>query len=85
MDKRWSTKLIESRGFKIEEFTGILGLSASGLQLFQDALINKLPKFLHGITAFFMQGVIFLADKLHTQKQRNRDAALYVVFAKKPR
>jgi len=86
---RWTSaglqKLIRNRGFDIEEFTGKLGLSASGLQLFQDALINKLPKFLHGITALFMQGLIFLTDKLHSQEQRNRDAAIYVVFAKKPR
>lgn len=85
---RWTSaglqKLIRSRGFDISEFTGILGLSASGIQLFQDALINKLPKFLHGFTAFFMQGLIFVADKFHTQEQRNRDAAIYVVFAKKP-
>lgn len=85
---RWTSaglqKLIESRHFEIKEFTGILGLSASGLQLFQDALINKLPKFLHGFTALIMQTIIFLFDKIHSQNQRNRDAALYVVYAKKP-
>lgn len=85
---RWTSaglqKLIESRNFEIKEFSGILGLSASGLQLFQDALINKLPKFLHGFTALIMQTIIFLFDKIHSQNQRNRDAALYVVFAKKP-
>jgi len=85
---RWTSaglqKLIKSRKFEIKEFTGILGLSASGIQLFQDSLINKLPKFLHSPVALVMQSIIFLFDKMHSQEQRNRDAAIYVVFAKKP-
>ncbi|QNL51420.1 class I SAM-dependent methyltransferase [Olivibacter sp. SDN3] len=84
---RWTSaglrKLIEEQHFDIDQFIGLLGLSASGLQLFQDALTNKLPKFLHGITAVVMQSMIYLFDKIHTQQQRNRDASIYVVFAKK--
>jgi SAM-dependent methyltransferase len=85
---RWTSaglrKIIEAEGFEIQSFTGILGLTASGLQLFQDGILFKLPKFLRPIWAFFMQINIWLYDKLHSQSQRDRDGALYVVVAKKP-
>jgi len=85
---RWTSaglrKIIEAEGFKIESFTGILGLSAGGMQLFQDGILFKLPKFLRPVWAVVMQANIWFYDKLHSQAQRDRDAALYVVVAKKP-
>jgi SAM-dependent methyltransferase len=85
---RWTSaglrKIIEAEGFEIESFTGILGLAASGMQLFQDGILFKLPKFLRPVWSVFMQGNIWFYDKLHSQTQRDRDAALYVVVAKKP-
>jgi len=84
---RWTSaglqRVIQENGFEIKEFTGLLGLAASGVQLFQDALINKTYRFLHYPLAFILQGLIALTDKLHSQDQRNKDAAIYVVFAKK--
>lgn len=85
---RWTSaglrKTIEKEGFFISSFFGIMGLAASGLQLFQDAIINKLPKFLRPPVSIFMQGLIALFDKIHSQEQRNRDASLYIVIATKP-
>src|ERR1700712_5038629 len=85
---RWTSaglrKTIEAEGFTINSFFGIMGLAASGLQLLQDAIILKLPKFLAPPFAFVMQLFIRLFDKIHTQQQRDRDASLYVVVAKKP-
>src|ERR1700712_3430221 len=85
---RWTSaglrKTIEAEGFKITSFHGIMGLAASGIQLFQDAILLKLPKFLAPPFAFVMQLFIRLFDKIHTQQQRDRDASLYVVVAKKP-
>jgi len=86
---RWTSaglqRTIRENGFDIQEFTGLLGLAASGLQLVQDALINKTPKILHPPIAFFMQGMINLADKCYSQEQRDKDAAIYIAFAKKAR
>jgi len=85
---RWTSaglrKTVEAEGFKITSFFGIMGLAASGLQLLQDAIGVKLPKFLLAPFALLMQTSIRLFDKIHTQEQRDRDASLYIVIAKKP-
>src|SRR5471030_161599 len=85
---RWTSaglrKTIEAEGFKITSFHGIMGLAASGIQLFQDAIISKLPKFLKAPLALIMQSFILLFDKINSQPQRDRDASLYVVLAQKP-
>lgn len=85
---RWTSaglrKIIETSGFNIGSFFGIMGLAASGLQLLQDAIINKLPKFIIPPIALVFQTLIWLFDKMHNQAQRNRDASLYIVVAQKP-
>jgi len=86
---RWTSaglkKTIEAEGFQISSFKGIMGLAASGLQLFQDAISVKLPKFLIPPFALVMQGLIKLFDKINSQPQRDRDASLYIVLAQKPK
>ncbi|HWZ15529.1 MAG TPA: class I SAM-dependent methyltransferase [Mucilaginibacter sp.] len=85
---RWTSaglkKTIEAEGFQIKSFHGIMGLAASGIQLFQDAILLKLPKVLNPPFAFVMQSFIRLFDKIHSQEQRDRDASLYVVVVQKP-
>lgn len=85
---RWTSaglrRTIEQEGFKVTTFFGIMGLAASGLQLFQDGICLKLPKFLVPLFAMVMQALIGLFNKINTQAQRNRDAAIYVVVAQKP-
>jgi SAM-dependent methyltransferase len=85
---RWTSaglrKTVEDEGFIVKSFHGIMGLAASGLQLLQDAIINKLPKFLVPPFAFVMQLKIRLFNKMNSQPQRDRDASLYVVIAQKP-
>jgi SAM-dependent methyltransferase len=85
---RWTSaglrKIVEAEGFEIKSFHGIMGLAASGLQLLQDAIGVKLPKFLLPPFALVMQGMISLFNKINSQEQRDRDASLYVVIAQKP-
>jgi SAM-dependent methyltransferase len=85
---RWTSaglrKTIEDQGFKITSFFGVMGLAASGLQLLQDAICVKLPKFLIPPFALIMQAKIALFNKINTQAQRDRDASLYIVLAQKP-
>jgi len=85
---RWTSaglrKTVEAEGFTITSFHGIMGLAASGLQLLQDAICNKLPKFLKPPVAFVMQLLILIFDHWNSQPQRDRDASLYVVLAQKP-
>lgn len=85
---RWTSaglrKTVEAEGFVITSFHGIMGLAASGVQLIQDAFAVKMPKFLIPPFALVMQGFIRLFNKINSQAQRDRDASLYVVIAKKP-
>ena len=85
---RWTSaglqKTIKKENFQIDSFFGIMGLAASGIQLFQDAIINKCPKFLVAPISVIMQSLIIIFDNIHNQNQRNRDASLYVVLATKP-
>jgi SAM-dependent methyltransferase len=85
---RWTSaglrKSIEAEGFKINLFFGIMGLAASGLQLFQDGIGVKLPKFLLPPFALVMQVLIGLFNKINSQSQRDRDGAIYVIVAQKP-
>ena len=84
---RWTSaglrKTIEKEGFEIVRFEGIMGLTASGLQLTQDGLMHKMPGFLRPVFSFIMQRLIFLFDKVHSQEQRNKDASLYILIARK--
>lgn len=85
---RWTSaglrKIIEAEGFKISSFYGILGLAASGLQLFQDGIGVKLPKILVPPFALVMQALVGLFNKINSQTQRDRDASIYVIVAQKP-
>ena len=85
---RWTSaglrKTVEAEGFRITSFFGIMGLAASGIQLFQDALCSKLPKFLIPPFSLVMQALISLFNRINSQAQRDRDASLYVVHAQKP-
>jgi len=84
---RWTSaglrKTIEAVGFNINSLHGILGLAASGLQLFQDGICLKLHRFFVPPFALIMQSLIWIFDKINSQSQRNRDAALYVIVAQK--
>ena len=85
---RWTSaglrKTVEAESFKITSWHGILGLAASGIQLLQDGIALKLPKFLIPPFAMIMQGTIGLFNMLNSQQQRDRDGAIYVVIAQKP-
>lgn len=85
---RWTSaglkKIIEHEGYSIQSFKGIMGLAASGIQLFQDAILLKLPRILAPPFALGMQTLVRLFDNIHSPTQRNRDASLYVVVAQKP-
>lgn len=85
---RWSCqglrRVVEESGLAVDEFRGVMGMAATGLLLFQDAFVVKLPKRTRRWVAGAMQPLIALADRLHTQADRDRDAAVFFVAARKP-
>ena len=84
---RWTSaglkKTVEAEGFELLEFTGVMGLIASGLQLFQDGVANKLSGVLKSGWALLIQTLIRLADKMNSQAQKDRDASLYIMVLRK--
>jgi SAM-dependent methyltransferase len=85
---RWTAsglqKTIEKHGYEIVEFTGIMGLMASGLQLFQFGLVSKFKnKYLVGATNYFFQRLVMFFDKFSSDKDRQIDASLYILVAQK--
>lgn len=83
---RWTStglkKIITEAGFEIIDFTGIIGRSAMGLQLFQDGLMFKIPKIFRPIFFTVMQILINLFDKTSSQTSKNSDACTFIVVAK---
>lgn len=81
---RWTRdgleKTIMREGFEIVESLGIFNRFASGLQLFQDGLLFKLPKPIRFLWTgwFSLLQLIFDNGSLH-----NRDASVFMVVARK--
>jgi SAM-dependent methyltransferase len=84
---RWTSmglkKVVSNQGFEIVSFKGILGKASMGLQLFQDGLLHKAPKFLHKPIAWLLQPLIIFFDKIWKKEERDRDACTFVLVAKK--
>lgn len=84
---RWTSaglqKIIKQAGFEIIYFKGLVSRPAFGIQLLQDSLLFKIPKFLEPLLAFPFQILIFLFDKLlASQKSRDVDASIFIVVCR---
>lgn len=84
---RWTStglkKVVQEAGFEVVYFEGILGRSSMGLQLFQDGILFKLPKFARPVLSIIMQPLIIFFDKIIGSKSRNEDACTFILVAKK--
>jgi SAM-dependent methyltransferase len=72
---------IERAGFRIAHIRGVMNLSASGLQLFQDGFSAHLPRLLRPLFFWLNNRVMAIMDKLGSAESRNRDAGVFVVRA----
>ena len=84
---RWTSsglkKILMKAGFEISSFKGIVSRPSIGIQLLQDSLIFKIPKFLIPFIAFPSQILMFILDKiLSSQKSRDADAGIYITVCK---
>jgi SAM-dependent methyltransferase len=85
---RWTPaglrRQVRAAGFEITRFEGIIGLAASGLQLFQDAFYWELPRVLRPAFALIVQGLIALVDRIKHQRGPEYDAQVFALIARKP-
>lgn len=76
---------VETPGFRVVEFEGIIGLAATGLQLTQDAVLHHGPPRRAGqLLAVFVQGLMALADRLESQASKDMNGQVFGLIAEKP-
>jgi SAM-dependent methyltransferase len=87
---RWTSeglkRVAEKAGFSVVHFRGLLGPAATGLQLWQDAVLPRFwgPQRLKTLFINLMQRRIQAADRNCSQAERDADASVFVLVAKKP-
>jgi SAM-dependent methyltransferase len=85
---RWTCsglqRAIADAGFDLLRFEGIMGLAASGLQLFQDGVYGRLPRPLRPPFALCVQGLIALVDRFQGRESRRLNALVFALVAEKP-
>jgi SAM-dependent methyltransferase len=85
---RWTSAglrhVVETAGFRVVRFEGIVGLLATGIQLVQDAVYWKLPRPLRPVFALLMQTAMAVADRLEGPASRDMNAQTYALVAEKP-
>ena len=72
---------VERAGFRVLHFRGVMGPEASALQLLQDAILPRVPKWRKTIYIRQMQRRIERADRRCCNAVRDRDACVYVIVA----
>ena len=85
---RWTCaglrRAVESAGLEVQRFEGVMGLGASGLQLFQDAVYGRLPRRLRPPFAFVLQRAIALVDRLERRESKRMNALVFGLVARRP-
>jgi SAM-dependent methyltransferase len=76
---------VEQAGLQVVEFKGIIGMAATGLQLFQDAVSYRLSPRWVGWLALFMQPLIAFADRFETDASLSNNAQVFALVAERPR
>jgi hypothetical protein len=84
---RWTCaglrRAVEDTGLRIVRFEGIMGLTATGLQLVQDAWYWRLGPLRHPF-ALLMQSLIRLAERVERPAARDLNALVFALVAEKP-
>ena len=85
---RWTCaglqQAVRDAGFEIVRFEGIVGLAATGIQLFQDALVYRMPRPLGRAFAFCMQTLMGVVDRFQSRESRRYNALVFALVAEKP-
>lgn len=85
---RWTCdglrRQISACQFDILHFEGVMGPEATALQLWQDAMLSRIPRRLKRLFTLLVQGCIRRADQRCSDAVRNKDACVYIIVATKP-
>jgi SAM-dependent methyltransferase len=82
---RWTgaglRRAVESAGLRIDRFEGIMGLTATGLQLVQDSIWWRLPARARPLLALSFQSLIRAADRRERPAARRDNALVFALVA----
>lgn len=86
---RWTAsglqRLATGHGFEVEHWEGVLGLGATGVQLFQDWLLPRMPARpgrLREFVTWCLQGVIERIERRTSDAERERDASVFLLVGR---
>jgi SAM-dependent methyltransferase len=75
---------VESAGFEIEHFEGVIGMAATGLQLLQDAISYRMPERWISWLALLVQPVVRFLDRFETPESLSYNAQVFALVARRP-
>jgi SAM-dependent methyltransferase len=85
---RWTgeglRRVVEEAGLEIVRFEGIVGMAATGLQLFQEAASWRLPARLRPVLVRVLQPAVAFADRRSRPEDRRLNALVYALVAVRP-
>lgn len=75
---------VQSAGFQVVRFEGIIGMAATGLQLLQDAISYRIgPRWVSRL-ALVMQPLIAFADRFETPQSLGYNAQVFALVGARP-
>jgi SAM-dependent methyltransferase len=85
---RWTSEglreIVGEAGLEIVHFEGIMGLTATGLQFVQDAIVYRLPRRVRPLLCAVAQKSIAWADRREPVESRDANALVFALVAEKP-
>jgi SAM-dependent methyltransferase len=85
---RWTgeglRRQVEAAGFEVIRMEGVIGLAATGLQLFQDALSYKIRRRWLPWLALVLQPLIGFVDRFETAQSLGHNAQVFALVAVRP-
>lgn len=84
---RWTgaglRRTLRRPGFEVVSCTGVVGPAATGIQLWQDAVLPRVPSRLRRLFCYLCQGAMRRADRRCDPAERANDAQVFVCVARK--
>jgi SAM-dependent methyltransferase len=85
---RWTCaglrRIVAAEGFVVERFEGIVGMGATGLQLFQESIYYRAPRLVRPALATVIQALMALADRLEPAELRDMNGSVFALVARRP-
>jgi SAM-dependent methyltransferase len=85
---RWTCaglrRIVAAEGFEVERFEGIIGMGATGLQLFQESIYYRAPRPLRPVIAAVIQALMALADRFEPAELREMNGSVFALVARRP-